>query len=1319
MTVRIIVKVPMTQVSASRRWPNRLGMMAGVVVGLVGLVTLVAWYKGDTALLQVSPAFPPIPYAASISLLAGGAALVAVALGWPGVAGPIGVVLFLFGLLTGLQSAGTLNLGLDPLPFQPQIETLPAASLDLDSGVCLALGGIALILLSLPQGHRRRLVVLPLLGSVILGLSIVACFGYLTGFAAVPGRGPVLYMALPSALGFTLLGTGILLATWTQAMATESGRLRWAPISVGIGFASAALILWQALKAEEDVHLRRLVQTATESAKREIVPRLTVRATEFSSASWRWRRAMTTPTQAEFQTDLGVYYSPAFQAFVELTPDLTVRRVIPQEGNEFWPRLNADSRERFQAAAASAKQLEKLTISRPLDLPGGVPGFAVIVPITTQGELVRLNGLILRAQDVLNEILSANVAPGYGLVVTDGGEEIFRRYGHEDADDAAWGQETTLALNGTVWKLRAWPTPAVMQRERSTLEGAVLVGGLVTAILAAAMVQLVQTARWRARETEQANEELHREMDERLRTEAALIKERYLLHAMMDNLPDRIYFKDRESRFIRISKGLALRFGLRDPEEAIGKTDFDFFSREYAEPAFHDEQEVMRTRRPLIAKEERRTWANGQESWALVTKMPLYDANGDVVGTFGISTDITERKHFEAELQQAKELAEAANRAKSQFLANVSHEIRTPMNGILGMTELALDTQLTVEQREYLEMVKLSADALLTVINDILDFSKIEAGKLQLDPVPFRLRDSLVEMIKTLGVRAHQKGLELACNIQPDVPDALVGDSLRLRQIIVNLVGNAIKFTEQGEVVIEVKKETTEDAENAGRISSVSSVVSLHFCVRDTGIGIPANKHGVIFEAFAQADGSTTRKYSGTGLGLTISSRLVELMGGRIWVESEEGKGSTFHFTARFTLQTMAPSVPLPRKPVKLRGLRVLVVDDNATNRRILQDMLVNWHMQPTLMESGAAALEEMKRAAAAEDPYPLVLLDAMMPQMDGFMLASEIHAHAGIAGAIVMMLSSGELQQTTERCHELGIAVSLTKPVKQSELLDSIRTALRLTPQPDEAAATVETAVEPVPAGRKLRILVAEDNAVNQRLVLRMLEKQGHEVTIVANGRDAVTAGTKASFDVVLMDVQMPEMGGFEATALLRAHEQQTGKHVPIIAMTAHAMKGDRERCLEAGMDGYVAKPVQVKELLQAIDDFVTTLGSAPTNGAAEEGESIVDEASLRERTDGDTVLMDELIALFREDGPRLLAEIRQGLEARDAERVGRTAHSLKGSLGCFATPPVVEACLRLETQGRQGDLDGAAEAYSQVAAAVARLLPALERLQSRARSS
>lgn len=657
-----------------------------------------------------------------------------------------------------------------------------------------------------------------------------------------------------------------------------------------------------------------------------------------------------------------------------------------------------------------------------------------------------------------------------------------------------------------------------------------------------------------------------------------------LLDALMEHIPDNIYFKTKDSRFIRINKAAAKWFGLADPRAAKGKDDFDLFTDEHARAAFNDEQRIIRTGEPIVHVEEKETWPDGRITWVDTSKLPLRDHDGKIIGTFGISRDITEKKRAEETLRRAKEAAEAASRAKSEFVANMSHEIRTPLNAIIGMSELLLDSDLSPSQRDYAETILEAGGSLLTLLNDILDFAKIEAGKVELVPVTFDLREGVGSMMKSLAVRAHSKNLELAYRVAADIPATLIGDFSRLRQVLVNLVGNAIKFTEEGEVVLDVSPERL-----------TSEQVTLRFSVRDTGIGIATNKLNQIFDEFEQADKSTTRRYGGTGLGLAIARRLTRMMGGGIEVESREGAGSTFSFTAKFGVASHA-LLPGPANGRHLLlGTRVLIVDDNATNRRILQDMLRNWGMDVETATDAHAALASLHEARRAGRPFPLLLSDVNMPDVDGYMLAQSVRSDPAFDALAIIMLTSGILLDTKDILRDLRIKKQLSKPVRQSELQTAVIDALGL--------AEIErrdTDHRPLPSltARSLRILLAEDSVVNQKLAVGLLGKWGHQVTVVSNGEEAVVATESADYDVVLMDLEMPGMDGLQATRAIRRREQRTGRHLPIIAMTAHAMAGDRQKCLASGMDNYVAKPVRQQELYSALARFFPDMAEAASLG-------------------------------------------------------------------------------------------------------------------------
>ncbi len=947
------------------------------------------------------------------------------------------------------------------------------------------------------------------------------------------------------------------------------------------------------------------------------------------------------------------------------------------------------------------------------------------------------------------------------------------------------------------------------------------------------------------------------------------IEEHYkLLSCLLDYLPDRIYFKDKQGAFVLVSRSEAEYLGCEDPTAVIGKTDFDYFEHSLAQAAYDDEQELMRLGKTINGKEEKKLLLDGRTGWALVTKIPLRDANGSIIGTCGISKDITALKEteealykanaelaaqkalleesmaelqktkqelqqqlslrervedelvrtkreaeeassglgpffqvaldmlciagmdgyfkrinpafyttlgftekemlgqpfldfvhpedrfktvaaveelaagqnlvnfinryqhrdgsyrwiewtaapnasksaiyaaarnitlriqIEDELRMAREAAETANRAKSTFLANMSHEIRTPMNGVIGMTELLLNTRMNADQRGYLNLVRQSADSLMTVLNDILDFSKIEAGKMDLDKHEFDLRDAIGDTLQTLALRSAEKEIELAYLVKPDVPDCLIGDISRLRQIILNLVGNAIKFTPRGEIVVELRVETlTEDQ------------VSLHVQVSDTGIGIAKDKQDQVFESFTQAESSTTRHFGGTGLGLTISKQLVELMKGRMWLESEPGKGSVFHFTAMFDLGSQkAPAARL--MPEKLRDFGVLVVDDNATNRTILEEMLKTWELRPILASSGAEALEILERARAESTPIPLILLDYMMPEMDGAEVCRQIKQRFGSNAPKILILSSGGNLAAQIGDEDLGYERCLTKPVKHSDLFDTISRVMGGMIADDKTFISQEEfgTHRVVP----MNLLLAEDGRVNQLVAIKLLEDRGHQVTLANNGREALAILANQSFDAILMDVQMPEMNGLEATAAIRQNEISTGKHVPIIAMTANAMKGDREQCLAAGMDDYIAKPIhsaQLYPLLEQYADLSQELPAEPLPFEVECDAPVFDAVTFTENI-GDGPLMQELIRLFCEESQPMLGNACLALHNLDGEALHHAAHSLKGLVGNYAATPAFNAVSALTYCTREGNLLQAGKLLAVVTEEIARLREAL----------
>jgi PAS domain S-box-containing protein len=787
---------------------------------------------------------------------------------------------------------------------------------------------------------------------------------------------------------------------------------------------------------------------------------------------------------------------------------------------------------------------------------------------------------------------------------------------------------------------------------------------------------------------------LARDITERKRAEEALRESEERFRGTFENAAVGIAHTDLDGRFLRVNEKLGDILGY-SREELLTKNVQDVTCPE--DWAIDREQfgPLLGGEVPSFSRDKRYLRRDGSPVWVAVSVSLQRDAAGMPLNTISVVRDIAHRKRLEKELRRAVGVAEAANRAKDEFLALVSHEIRTPMNAILGMTELALDTDLTENQRQCLKTVKSAADNLLGIINALLDFAKIEAGKLELDPADFSLRAAVGDTLRALAVRAHAKGLELIYQVQSDVPDALVGDAGRLRQVLINLVGNALKFTDAGEVIVGVELDGDPPPPSPG-----AGEVGLRFTVRDTGIGIPPEQQQRIFRAFEQEDASTTRKYGGTGLGLTIAARLVALMGGQITVDSAPGRGSTFAFTARFGHRPHQPEPDTSRQPVLLHGLRVLVVDDNATNRRILEEWLRGWQMEPAAAGDGLAALDALWDAVSAGRPYALVLLDARMPDTDGLALAAKIRKRAELSATRIVLLTSGDRPGDWARLRELRVNAHLLKPVQQDELLETIYRVMSRSNGDAPPAASAAAEGEQAPAARPLRVLVAEDNEFNAQLLEQLLGRRGHRVRLASNGREALGLAGEGAFDLLLLDMHMPELDGLQVARAVRERERTAGGHLPIIALTARSRKEDRERCLGAGMDDFLAKPIQAADLWAAIDRAV---GARPA--AEPPGPGLLDPRVLLAACGGEGAILEKLCLTFRARLPDHLKAVQDALRDRDAPRLREAAHKLTGMVAVFS-PAAGGVASELEDHAAQGRFEGARALVGQLEATAEELM-------------
>jgi PAS domain S-box-containing protein len=1289
--------------SFADRGPHLTQVVAGVFAIVLGLIVAAGWHTGSALLVRIRPDLDVMQYITAISFAVAGVGMLLAVKGRDTYAGVAGMIVAAIGALSLTQDALHVERDVDHVfgvLSAVTAEAGRAGRMPPNTAACFVLIGVTLLLRRLADPARLSTLT-TFLGYVTAATGVVALAGSLTDVTPAYQWGRVSSMALHTAACFIMLGAGLAGRGWEDAEVRESGGW-WRPVVVAVSSLIVTIFVWQSLVSTHREQARYLALSEARHLRRSITSPAEMQVRVLEEMARRWTTQV--PPQQQWMVVAAAYLrsSEGHQAIEIEAADGAFRWAVPL-GHERPTGAAAAAR----AAAIADAARTRATVLSPLVESSKGHTLHIAVPVFREDEHFATIVGAFRVTEQLAGAIGQESEDDYHVALFDGASRIF---GPDDSGEAAgaWGAEVGLRVRAAMWRLRVWPTEARVAQLEGPLPPVLLAGGALLSALAAYIVFVVDMRRRRESELKQTTTKLQEQDQQREAAQVALRASEERYRSLIDGAIDIIYRVDVEGRFTFVNP-VAARVMKREPSELLGahflelvapeaRAEVARFYRDQLERRIHDTYLEF----PAVGGDGRNVWI-GQNVLMLV----------DETGTIGfqaVARDITERKRADAELAAARDQALETTRLKSQFVANMSHELRTPMNGILGLTELLLETSLTPEQRDHASTVRSCGETLLALLNDILDLSKIEAGRLELHSEPFDIRQLVHQTADLFEEKARRKGVELVYLVHHDVPPIVLGDPGRIRQVLTNLLGNAVKFTAAGEITIRVALE-----------DSGANGLVLRFEVSDTGIGVSADAQARLFQPFVQADGSITRRYGGTGLGLVISRQLAELMGGRLDMTSEIGRGSTFWFTVRLTAVD-APAVP--RVDGTLHGLRVLVVNEAESGRRRLRDLLESWHMSVCEALDASDGLVALDTAALRREPIDAVLVELRTPAASAVEFAAAVKER-GFSPQPRLILLVGQGQPgDAERARLAGAAAYLTKPIRQSHLFDCLATVMSPTAtaaaDAGEPAIVTRHTLDDLREAQREPLLVVEDNPVNQKVLIGFLRRLGYRADVASNGRQAVDALERRSYALVFMDSQMPEMDGFAATAEIRRREG-TSRHTRIAAVTAHAMQGERERCLAAGMDDYLSKPYTIDQLAALVKRWVPAEPDAmiaplaPTAAASPRpddsaGMDLTVLESLRALESDEPGIVADVVATFLRDAPAKLSRILAALDAADAKVAERSAHGLRGSAGAIGARGLASLCQVIEEKSRRGELDACREPAAALTDELARVRAFLE---------